>query len=300
MMQFREKSRAVPSSLHFGASLRGRQGVPLCVLFVSSLIAGFGALCFLAHFATAGESKVVNAPESVILLAEQGENVNPLLSTNQLRNPCPPGHRVEFVFGKTSLFVDMEWLDRWTIGEVNKIANGICPRDPIHGVDLFFHGSRPPEVLRKFAERGLPSYILISGTTTKRNLSDGPSAPQARIEIPGGGYIEDVTKQVFGEKSSVSSPRRFYRLQHPENADGSQSRSFLMGCGGAPNEAPLGRHCTTSYLYSEDIYLRYEFRLDRYDISGFRWPTPDGSISEPEGLLSFDTNIRNWLNGLRH
>jgi hypothetical protein len=76
----------------------------------------------------------------------------------------------------------------------------------------------------------------------------------------------------------------------------------MLGCAGVPDPSPpgLGRRCTTgSFRYGADIIVRYRFRQDRHDIRGEEWPTPDGSISEPDGFLAMAARLRQWLDEIR-
>jgi hypothetical protein len=183
----------------------------------------------------------------------------------------------------------------------------------------------PAEVAR---ERNLNIWIMqFSAIREGMYFDERPilSNSDARTTYEDGGYIEDVTAPWIAarvEDVGLASERvgrspeetqeaekkmlahfrpidRYYRLQHPRNADGTENDPVLMRCGGDPKVVP-GRMCITTYRY-EDLAIEYRF----WPKNGFPNSHRDEQLhlppapSEPAELLAADARVRQWIDDLQ-
>ena len=217
-------------------------------------------------------------------------------------NPCPPGSQIEFVFRNTSLLMDPNWIGIASMSEVNAQTDGKCPEGKVKLYEITIYQPRPPAVRRFFVSRGLPNFIQIRaphGGDPQR--SEVYTTPSTRRHLPDGGYIEDVTDKYARNvlRKDLIRTTRNYRLELPATPTDPEPMPFIVSCTGNPNEHP-GRWCSTaSFRYGSDIVMGYRFRQNRHDIASERWPTPDGSISEPDGFLAMAGRLREWLDEIR-
>jgi hypothetical protein len=213
--------------------------------------------------------------------------------SNHMRAICPPGHRVEFKFGSTSLYVDLKWVSAIsTLSKVEAKFGGNCPSVPVEGIRLFFGGSRSSEVMKTVEERGLPYWLQLA-PTTMFDREQAPkligSSPETRRYISNGGYVEDVTTLHSNPKNIDSSPR-FYRIQPPVGSDGAIPAAIMMGCSGKPSS----RVCNTTYAFNTDIRVAYRFDLNRRLVSTLEHSQRRGLV-EPDDLLAIDAVVRTFI-----
>lgn len=220
-----------------------------------------------------------------------GGNVNPSPTRDMppgpgfTHNPCPPGQKVEFKFGHTSLYVDLAMANLSTVHGVEERGASACPTGPVEGVELSFYelslrGVAPREYIR----RGLPPHIRINAvhedlSKTSNSLVSGP-----RRQIPGGA-VEEVTP------AYVAPPGRTYRLIPDE------SQPFTVACGSFVGGG--NRHCTASYEVGSDFRVTYEFDPNRIPIADQREVTADNSLREPDDFLKLDAHVRAFINDLK-
>jgi hypothetical protein len=222
---------------------------------------------------------------------------------------CPPGHRIEFVVGSLSLFVDPSWLDTASLAPLSERFGSNCPSRPVTISSLYF--SKPIlDAANIPAKLGQPFLFFVIrnkaefplGRMTKLGLSDAP--PLRQTAEP---YIEDVTRIAFpaipGLPIRAHSPsKRAYRLVYPGFGHEPPTSIEIM-CGGDPSQPGQpgpGRTCFTpiAYSYLGEISVRYEFRQDHLPIISPGQAASPSAMSEPDGVLVFDTHIRVWLDRL--
>lgn len=224
------------------------------------------------------------------------QSTKEILVAQSVINPCPAGHKVEFQFGQTSLFVDLNWVGLGTVIQIQNRFDGKCPTIPIHEIDLVFDQTNlGGDVLDMFVQEGLPGYLEIKPNKGKAESYSLPTNASTRREYPGGA-IEDVTSVMpTGDNGWM---RKRYRIE-PKVGPDKYAPAYLMGCAGTPGKHIPGRRCGTVGRQDGDLSVNYQFRQDRYGRKGQRWLTPDGTISEPEGFLDMDARVRHFVDDLR-
>lgn len=226
-----------------------------------------------------------------------------LMSDQELLATCPPGHRAEFVFGGTSLFVDLRLFSVPSLQQIWARTNRNCPTEPEHaqrGGGLFFYLGR--EIGRVKEERNIQFTQLHLGGSGVDLSERGemPTDPLARRSFPDGSYVEDITEHAAAW-GVISIGSRAYRLQHAATPGRGLPPPIRMRCSDVPDRSAYVMHrtCSTTYRYGPDLGVRYEFAVSRGD--PLRQPpgTPNASIAEPDGLLAFDARIRAWIDDLQ-
>ena len=214
-----------------------------------------------------------------------------LWSREELAGLCPRGHRVDFVFGRVSLFVDPRAMGFSGQSDIALLTGGTCPTSHVNDISLFFYYPDDPDAQRMFSDWHLPPHISI-GDANRRLTGPAPSTipvnERTRLTARGGGTVEDITGLMYG---ASDIRQRIYRLQHPVSADDAEPEPFVFACNGPQ----ITRKCQTSYRYQSDLAISYEFNL-----SPFHWPhgMPSalaGPIAEPEELLAIDARVRAWV-----
>jgi hypothetical protein len=214
------------------------------------------------------------------------------VSATDILSMCPPGHRVEFRYGATSLYVDLRWVSWITTGSlVYEKFGGVCPTVPVEGIGLFFGGARSGDIKQDFVDRGLPSWLQISSALRMPNPSLIPSAPETRIHLPTGGYVENITPA--GSIQPGKSAFRQYKLQHPADIDGIEPPPITMGCSGNP-DAITSSSCQTLYSYNSDFRVNYRFEKRSWNPLHVR-DNAVANFTEPQDLLAFDANVRAFV-----
>ena len=212
------------------------------------------------------------------------------------KSPCPAGYKAEFRFGATSLFVDLAWVSLGTMAAVQKRFDGKCPDGPIQDIELVFNQTNlGGDTLEMFVRVGLPDYISIRSNVTGSQSRSLPTAPSNRRIYPAGA-VEDVTAEMIVGKDDALEKR--YRIEPTVGPNGSE-QIYLIACGGSPSETAPGRRCKTVYRTDNDLKVDFSFRQDRYNRRGLAWPTPDGTITEPNGFLEMDSRVRQFVDQLR-
>lgn len=228
-----------------------------------------------------------------------------------MRAFCPYRHRIQLLRPPNTLYVDVslpthlhlsspEWPQE--VRDVQR--NGGCPISPLVADVGFEFVRRPrlpagydtPSIPDVFVDRHLPLRIRFQLSHSERQSSIVPLWSHSPTPLPGGGTVDDITERWF---NAAPLTARIYILQHPTDANGFQPRPFLMECGGVPREDGPGRRCRARYVLEPDLPVAYEFRQDRHDAPHLRWPTADGTIAEPEGLLEIDARVRAFVEDVR-
>ena len=230
---------------------------------------------------------------------------------------CAPDRTLEFKIGSKSFFLPWALARRTTnLARDLWVANNeTCPSQPIERGGFFMF--MPPNVAR---EHDLNLYIIEFGAIREWTLDNRPipSNPATRITYADGGYFEDVTDlwkdarrqealqtarklgisaedtRATWDKAPLHASDRYYRLQHPQNADGTENAPVLMSCVGDPN----ARTCYTRYRFEDDLVLDYRFfpsHLSPRDQLLHLPPAP----SEPDELLAADARFRQWIDDLQ-
>lgn len=221
------------------------------------------------------------------------------ISGSDLRTLCAPGQKVKIEFGATTLFVDLWSLRALHVEELESLERGKCPAVPIRARELFFYLPDHPETLRSFVERGLPFHISISNARLVSDPGLPAASPEHRRYLSGGAMIDELTA-LYAQRWKLGEGERIYRLQHRRSGDGSESAPFRVGCSGDLERTPP-RSCMVRYRHGADLVVEYRFSPSGRWISGKRvdWPTTSGTVSEPEGFLEVDQNLRRWLDDLK-
>jgi hypothetical protein len=225
-----------------------------------------------------------------------GEARKPIPGTTDLLKSCPQGHRIEFVFGATSIYLDPRWLGTSPLFDLNQRSPGRCPLEPVSGLDLYLNVS-----ILEAAEipvgLGRPFLFFLiekaSDTRMRNNLTAAQEAQRRQAAHP---FVVDVTASIFGSKPP-SPNSRVYRVLYPDGGIGSEP-AVEISCGGVPGQ-PAVRNCFTSlpYRYAGAIDVRYRFQQDQLPLADAAQASSSDAMSEPEGVLTFDTRIRAWLDG---
>jgi hypothetical protein len=236
-------------------------------------------------------------------------NKLPVPVRGNFNKACPSGHRVEFVVGSLSLFVDPHWLDIASLAPMSERFGSNCPSRPVTVASLYFANSIL-DAANTPATLGQPFLFFVirneaelpPGRMTKLDLPDAPPLRQS-----GEPYIEDVTRIAFRAVPGLATPapspsKRAYRLVYP-GIGNEPPTSIEIVCGGGPSrpgQPGPGRTCFTpiAYSYLGGLSVRYEFRQDHLPIIEQGQTASPGTIYESEGVLIFDTHIRAWLDSL--
>jgi plasmid stabilization system protein ParE len=217
----------------------------------------------------------------------------PPLGPSHLLRACPPGHRVEFRYASTSLYIDLNWLDVISLVYIVERSGPNCPKQPILDLPLFFRTSIlelanvPDDLGRTFF------FFVLEGASKTRQMH--PSLFQTRpwvLQNPPG--ITDITADAFPTvRPSPSS--RVYLLRYLAESDGSDT-TVVVSCGG---DILARRECflPIPYRFRRDLDINYKFRQSALPIPGISEATP-GGLNEPEGVLEFDIRIRAWIESL--
>jgi hypothetical protein len=268
---------------------------------------GLGTVSMLAK--QGGIAAVLSVLSAVMFgsaLADDSSQMNkpPTPVHGNFSAACPLGHRVEFVVGSLSLFVDLRWLDVATLAPLSERFGANCPSQLVTISSLYFANSIL-DAANIPAQLGQPflffvirnEAVLPPGRVTKLDHPEAP--PLRRTAEP---YIEDITGISFRANPHPSPSARVYRLVYP--GIGHEPPTFIeISCGGQPSQPGQpgpGRSCFTpiAYSYLGGINVKYEFRQDHLPIIEPGQAVSPGTMYEPEGVLMFDTRIRAWLGSL--
>jgi hypothetical protein len=258
-----------------------RSGIPAVLSFVSAMMSG-------SAFAQ-DSSKMNKLPTPV---------------PGNFKKACPPGHRVEFVVGSLSLFVDPRWLDIASLAPLSERFGSNCPSQPVTISSLYF--SKPIlDAANIPAKLGQPFLFFVirneaelpPGRMTKLDHPDAP--PLRQTAEP---YIEDITRIAFRAIPAPSPSYRAYRLVYP-GLGHEPSTSIEIVCAGDPSQPGQpgpGRNCFTpiAYSYLGGLSVEYRFRQDHLPTIEPGKAASPGTMYESEGVLIFDTHIRAWLDSL--
>ncbi|SHJ94655.1 hypothetical protein SAMN05444159_1985 [Bradyrhizobium lablabi] len=213
---------------------------------------------------------------------------------------CPPGHRVEFVVGSLSLFVDPRWLDIASLAPLSERFGSNCPSQPVTISSIYF-SKLTLDAANIPATLGQPFLFFVIrneaelplGRMTKLDLPNAP--PLRQTAEP---YIEEITRSAFRADPHPSPSARVYRLVYPGIGNESPT-SIEISCGGDPGHL-RGRNCFTpiAYSYLGGLSVQYEFRQDHLPIIEPGQVASPGAMYEPDGVLVFDRHIRAWLDSL--
>ena len=210
---------------------------------------------------------------------------------------CPSGHRIQFMFGSTSLYIDPHWLDGISLVRLMDQVGAECPKGPVerssrHEDSLFFNHS-VLDLAGVPSGLGRPYLQFLVSKAVSRPEPPPPTAPPQQLREP---RVDDVTK--------LSSPNagatRLYRLSYADDGSGSTTTVDVM-CAGKASQ-PAGRHCETKYpthvyRYGRDLTVRYTFKQNVLP------PPGEGKtanlMTDAEAVLAFDRRIRAWIDSLR-
>ena len=242
--------------------------------------------------------------------AQESGKMNKLLAPvpGDFHKACPPGHRVEFVVGSLSLFVDPRWLDIATLASLSERFGSNCPSQPVTISALYFANSIL-DAANMPAKLGQPFLFFVVrneaelplGRMTKLDHPDAP--PLRRTAEP---YIEDITRIAFtipGFAIPARSPSELvYRLVYPGTGH-EPPTSIEIVCGGDASQSGQpgpDRNCFTpiAYSYLAGLSVEYRFQQDHLPIIEPGRVAALGTMYEPEGVLIFDKRIRAWLDSL--
>lgn len=212
---------------------------------------------------------------------------------------CPPGHRLEFVLGSNSLFIDPHWLHVASLAELSQRFGSDCPSQPVPISSLYFSNSIL-NIAKIPDELGQPFlfFTVIDEATLPRTRMTKlylPEAPPLRQTAEP--YVEDITRISF-RVGGASPSARVYRLVYP-GSDSEPPTSINISCGGVPGRL-RGRTCFTPilYRYRQGLSVKYEFQQNRLPLAEPGQLTPSDTMREPEGALIFDMRMRAWIEGL--
>jgi hypothetical protein len=219
-------------------------------------------------------------------------------------NACPSGHRLEFVVGSLTLYVDPHWLALESEIPLWQRFRAGCPSRPIAITSLYFHHAIL-DLANMPAGLGEPFFFLAirneaslaRNRIAKLELQNAP--PLKQTAQP---YIEDVTGFAFRAVLHPPPSVRVYRLVYP-GTDNEPPTSIEVSCGGEPsrpNAPGPGRTCFTpiAYSYLGSLSVDYKFRQDGLPIGKAEREPLTSAMCEAEGVLVFDTRIRGWLDSL--
>jgi hypothetical protein len=206
---------------------------------------------------------------------------------------CPPGHRVELRYGSTSLYVDLNWLNGYSLHYIVDRIGSRCPTEPIDDLPLYFRTSildlakAPDDLGRTFFH----FFIKRASETRSKHSSLFQTKPWVLQRGPG---VTDITADVFRTVRPPPSSR-VYLLRYPTESDGSDT-TIEISCGG---DILPRRECflPIQYRFHRDLDIEYKFRQSALSIPGISESAP-GRLNEPEGVLEFDTRIRAWIESL--
>lgn len=222
----------------------------------------------------------------------------PTSATNDIFRLCPAGHRLEFMFGATSLFLDPRWTGWPPTSRIRMQRWTSCPTEPfrIAGVLLNFNNVAIWRGLQPIMPMGRPVLFEMGINENNGPARRGalpPVQPGTRRSLPSGGTIVDVARDWFpGPRTGNQAG---YILRFPNRRNVGESDEFVMICSGARSERTIrggwSRRCKTSYNLSADLRISYEFLQRSAHDDG----TVTTFVAEPEGLLDFDDEIRSWV-----
>lgn len=221
-------------------------------------------------------------------------------SSLDILKSCPPGYRIEFMFGSTSLYIDPRWLGNNSLLNLSKRFDGNCPTEAVSGLPLYFNRS----VLRLAkvpVGLGHPTFFfkVDRAKNVAANRTPGPSAAGILPAPPKRPHVEDVTRQAVRASLPVLPYARVYELRYPIEND--QPPSIVrISCDGE-HSGPTGRACfaVSPYRYRKDLDIKYRFRQDRLPVTVSSQSAASGMMSEADGVLEFDIRIRAWIDSLR-
>jgi hypothetical protein len=223
----------------------------------------------------------------------------PSVTLFDLAGICPPGHRIEFIFGATSLHLDLPWLTPGTLGRVVGQVGPNCPSAPVKGFQLLLSEASwdaaavPPSLRRPL------SVLWIQGFVPRPSRAD-PVAPRERNpgERPAYPIVEDITAP-GSRGASAPEWRRTYALHYPGDR-GDSDLSTVVSCQGTIT-SPARRSCSTPtpFRLFGDIEVRYLIRHDLLPLAAPDQGAPGGPMIEAEGILALDQRVRAWLDAVR-
>jgi hypothetical protein len=234
-------------------------------------------LCFVAAALIMPASSIAKAAE--VAASSSLPTGIPLSEPN--RNPCPPGHKAEFKFGDTSLFVDPSWLSIGSMNKLRKIAGGACPTKPLQDVSISFYEFDLHGAMRTYwVNHHLPFQIRIYKLASPQWGNGIPSTPETRQKFSMG-TVEDITSK--GLRASASE--KLYRL------DPFHGEPFAIDCAGAAGQ-PAGRTCVCTFDFNKDIQVYYFFDQSKpaNDRTQHAVPEPEGFFQIHEQVRAFITN----------
>jgi hypothetical protein len=254
--------------------------------FPSRLIATLAAALFLIF---PGDGHRNWAVDSALAQAEAKTKMQRKLDYREFIDSCA-GRRIEFTFGATSLHIDPRWLDGTTVDLMNRFPYG-CPAVPVADISPISFNKAVLELANIPGGMGDPFFFFQIGR----------AAPTPYDPPPGTNRPAQVSEPVVVEvKQSATALEysRVYDLHYPDNND-SSATIVRVSCGGEAGK-PAGRGCFTvyRYRYRRDLIINYKFRQDQLPIPRSDQASSPEGLTEPQGILIFDTRIRAWIDSL--
>lgn len=188
------------------------------------------------------------------------------------------------------VYVDLRQLTGLYFDDTNSEHGDNCPTTPIAADRVSFDMTQAEQL-----DRGLPLILRIERLKPGRYA--GPkivrSSPNARREFADGGTIDDIS-----EFSPNKPTGKLYRLQNPSGSNDVVDPPFEIACAGEAGKG-AGRNCHTTYTYQSEFIVYYDTRMDIRAIPGRRWPTTNGALLEPDGLVALDRRVREFIEDLK-
>ena len=201
------------------------------------------------------------------------------------------GRRIEFTCGATSLHIDPRWLDG-TVDLMKRFPYG-CPTVPVSDISPVAFNKALLQAANIPGGMGQPYlFFHIARATTSSDSSRTPATNRpAAVKEP---VVIELPRVANAPESM-----RVYELHYPDGDDGSAT-TVRISCGGEAGQ-PAGRSCFTvyQYRYRRDLIINYLFQQDQLPIPGSGQASSSEGLTEPQGILIFDTRVRAWIDSLR-
>lgn len=206
---------------------------------------------------------------------------------------CESTLRTVFIFGATRIAIHPSWLTNTDRGKLYQQTGRRCPSGPLFASDgIHFNDAvlQLAGIRHGFGRRTL-SLLSI------RNISPNWKYGFALTELNSLKPVQDkVEVSDVSARYSVSETSRSYLIRYPESEFPNSTNAVIVGCAGSA-ESPPGRSCFShSYLLLGDLQVGY--RVSQGDLPWRNVSTPSDLAREIDGVLEFDSKIRNWIRSL--